>query len=139
MRSQNDSPSNKRLTSLLNSAPFSYVFSEEDIRKKKVVSIDGDITKPELGLSESDQQLLKENVSVVFHCAASVKFDAPLKESLDFNVMGTKRVIDICQQMKNISCFIHCSTAYSHCQLNQIDEKFYSIPIDPKVLLKLSQ
>ena len=49
------------------------------ISKKNIVSLDGDITKPELGLSETERELVIDNVSVVFHCAASVKFDAPLK------------------------------------------------------------
>lgn len=52
--------------------------SEETLRSK-LEAIDGDITKPELGMSHEDRQKLIQNVSIVFHSAASVKFDDPLK------------------------------------------------------------
>ena len=35
--------------------------------------------KPNLGLSEEDTATITDNVSVVFHSAATVKFDEPLK------------------------------------------------------------
>jgi fatty acyl-CoA reductase len=79
LRSKNNTPSNKRLASLLNTPPFSYILNEEDLVKQKVIAIDGDITIPGLGLSEPDRQLLINHTNVVFHCAASVKFDDPLK------------------------------------------------------------
>lgn len=52
---------------------------KEELIREKVTSVVGDITLPRLGLSESDRQLLIDNVSIVFHSAASVKFDDPLK------------------------------------------------------------
>lgn len=52
--------------------------SSETLRSK-LEAIDGDITKPELGMSREDRHKLIHNVSVVFHSAASVKFDDPLK------------------------------------------------------------
>jgi len=45
----------------------------------KLVPIAGDITEPDLGLSEEDKQLIVQNVSVVFHLAATVRFDAPIR------------------------------------------------------------
>ena len=39
----------------------------------------GDITLPGLGISEADRENLRKTVTVVFHSAASVKFDDPLK------------------------------------------------------------
>jgi fatty acyl-CoA reductase len=52
---------------------------KSEILSSKLEAIDGDITKPELGLSPDDRQKLIANVSVVFHSAASVKFNDPLK------------------------------------------------------------
>ena len=45
----------------------------------KVVAIPGDILHDGLGISQSDGDVLKNNVSVVFHVAATVRFDEPLK------------------------------------------------------------
>lgn len=42
----------------------------------------GDMSEPFLGLSEDDQQLLHETVHIVFHSAATVRFD----EELRYNV-----------------------------------------------------
>ena len=35
-----------------------------------------------LGLGEEDMKVLTENVSVVFHLAATIKFDAPLRSGV---------------------------------------------------------
>ena len=45
----------------------------------KVVPVVGDIAGPGLGLGEEDLQLLVENVEVVFHLAATIRFDAPIR------------------------------------------------------------
>jgi len=79
LRSKKDTSSAERLESLLESPPFTFISDEVKIDKKKIVSLDGDITKPELGLSSTERQLIIDNVSVVFHCAACVRFDSPLK------------------------------------------------------------
>jgi len=47
--------------------------------QSKVVALAGDILEPELGLSDSDIEQLSSEVSLVFHSAATVKFDEPLK------------------------------------------------------------
>lgn len=139
IRPKNDKSSHKRVSAMLNDKPFSFLLAEDDPLKKKVVPVEGDITKQGLGFSEEDRQTLVDNVHVVFHCAASIRFDAPLKESLDFNVFATKQVIDLCRQVKQLKSFIHCSTAYSHCQRTEVDEQFYKIATNPSELLKLAE
>lgn len=44
----------------------------------KVVGITGDLSLPELGVSPTDIATMAESVSIVFHSAATVKFDEPL-------------------------------------------------------------
>lgn len=69
----------------------------------------GDITEPELGISQSDQNLLIKTVSVVFHSAATVKFDEALKLSVTINMLGTKRLVELCHRMLGleVSSFGH--------------------------------
>ena len=46
----------------------------------KVVALAGDISLPRLGLSDQDLDSLVENVSVIFHSAATVRFDEELSK-----------------------------------------------------------
>jgi fatty acyl-CoA reductase len=64
--------------------------------------VKGDVTLPELGLSSSDLQLLIENVSIVFHSAATIRFNEELKTALEMNVKGPMRLLEICRQMKRL-------------------------------------
>lgn len=70
---------------------------------KKIVPISGDITLPYLGISEEDQETLANEVSVVIHSAATVKFDEKLKLSINVNVQGTKRIVELCKRMSKLA------------------------------------
>lgn len=85
---------------------FDTVRQENPDILNKIIPIAGDITMPELGISEEDQKILCTEVSVVIHSAATVKFDEKLKLSINVNVNGTKRIIDLCKRMKSlvVSC-----------------------------------
>ena len=67
---------------------------------KKLVPMRGDITMDKLGLSWNDTQTLIENVSVVFHSAARVRFDFDMRTALEMNVRGLQRVMQLCRQLK---------------------------------------
>ena len=69
---------------------------------KKLVCVEGDITLPSLGLSAGDTEMLATNVSVVFHAAATIKFDEALKLSLEMNVLGTVRMVQLCHKMEKL-------------------------------------
>lgn len=71
-----------------------------------VIPIEGDITQPELGISNIDQQTLFNNVSIVFHSAATVKFDEQLKLSVTINMLGTKRLVELCHKMQKLEVTI---------------------------------
>lgn len=45
----------------------------------KVIVIPGDIVLPGLGISDTNIELLNQEVSIVFHSAATVKFDEPMR------------------------------------------------------------
>jgi fatty acyl-CoA reductase len=68
----------------------------------KIVPVAGDVTESELGISKADQELLICRVSVVFHSAATVKFDEALKLSVTINMLGTKRLVQLCHRMHNL-------------------------------------
>jgi fatty acyl-CoA reductase len=66
------------------------------------VPLAGDCTEIGLGLSVTDRQTLEENVSVVFHAAATVRFDDPLKSAVLMNTRGTREIMMVARNMKNL-------------------------------------
>lgn len=122
LRSKNNQSAEKRLIQLLKNKPFSPKYKYTDLLQK-TVAIDSDIVKPDLGLSQSDRTLLEDRVNIVLHCAASVKFDAPLKDNLRDNVDGTRSILTLCNNIKHLDALVHVSTAYSNCHVRDIEEK----------------
>ncbi len=73
----------------------------------------GDLTKPGLGLSESDLEWLSERRLGVIHCAASIRFTAESPDGEPFlsNVAGTKYLLDVLAKC-TVESFLYVSTAY---------------------------
>ncbi|KFM76183.1 putative fatty acyl-CoA reductase, partial [Stegodyphus mimosarum] len=114
---------------------FERVKNEQPSTISKLVAIHGDLTLPGLGISPSDVNLLISNVSIVFHSAATVKFDEPLKRSVDMNVLGTRRLVELCHKMTHLEALIHVSTAYCNCDREQVDEVVYPPPVPPQKIV----
>lgn len=51
----------------------------QSVLNQKIEAVSGDITLPGLGLNDEDRDKLLKNVSIVFHSAATVRFDDPLR------------------------------------------------------------
>ena len=80
LRSKLGSDSRQRLNDqILNSVVFSRIRRENEKLLSKVIPVSGDITYPGLGINSSDMKVLKDHVNVVFHVAATIRFDEPLK------------------------------------------------------------
>ena len=47
--------------------------------RSKLVAIEGDLLLPAMGISQEDEMKLIDNVNIVFHSAATVRFDEPIK------------------------------------------------------------
>lgn len=56
-----------------------------------------------LGLSDDDYGTLTRNVSIVFHVAATVRFDEPIRDAIIKNVRGTREIVALFKRMKNLS------------------------------------
>lgn len=89
---------------------------------EKIQVIEGDAQKLNLGISEDDAEKLK-SCSVIFHSAASVRFDDPLKDAILLNTRGTREVCKLAQTMPNLKSFVHVSTAYIRPTFLHIEEK----------------
>lgn len=106
---------------------------------EKIVAVNGDITSIRLGLSNEDWSTITDEINVIFHAAATVKFDEPLKFATLTNVRGTVETVKFGKSCKNLKCFNYVSTAFAHATKSRInsdvEEKFYPCPIPPDVII----
>lgn len=105
--------------------------------KEKCHAFPGDLILPELGVVQSDRELLKAVFSkgkgFCIHVAADVRFDNPIDKSIAINVHGTSQVLDLCEEI-GIEAFVHTSTLYVNSREHlkaRIWEKFYDLEFDP--------
>uniref|UniRef100_A0A1I8F7C8 Fatty acyl-CoA reductase n=1 Tax=Macrostomum lignano TaxID=282301 RepID=A0A1I8F7C8_9PLAT len=95
----------------------------------------GDLFEPNLGLSQKDVELLIRNVSIVFHSAATVRFDEHLKIAVQMNLEGPKKVAELCERMPHLEALVHVSTAYANCDRRVVEEAVYAPEVHPQKLL----
>ena len=71
----------QRIDALLNSSIFERVRRDADWHeiRAKLVAVEGDLEQPGLGISADVRARLVQHVNVIFHSAATVRFDEPLK------------------------------------------------------------
>lgn len=129
VRSKRGKNPQARLEKLFDSQMFARLKQEQPDAFEKVTALEGDLSEPNLGLSVLDEAALVDSVSVVFHSGATVKFDEPLREAAELNIMGTRRVLELCKQMPNLCAFVHVSTAYCNAEKRDVLEVVYPPPI----------
>ncbi|XP_055536616.1 putative fatty acyl-CoA reductase CG5065 [Wyeomyia smithii] len=100
------------------------------------VLIGGDVMEPDLAISEVDKQLIIDNVSIIYHCAATIRFDEALKKAVLLNTRGTKLMVELAKQCKKLEMFGYVSTSYCHLNEKLLMEKPYSPPANPHKVIK---
>lgn len=131
IRPRKGQSASERLQQLLCSPLFDPLRKERACDLQKVEAVEGDITQPELAISTADRTILSRSVNIVFHSAATVKFDEKLKLSVTINMLGTQRLIELCRRMTNLEALVHVSTAYCNCDRSKVEEIIYPPPMGP--------
>ncbi|XP_012528500.1 fatty acyl-CoA reductase wat isoform X2 [Monomorium pharaonis] len=129
----------QRTEEIFDDAVFAKLRDEQPKFRHQIVAIAGDCSQPNLGISAQDRATLIREVSIVFHVAATVRFDEKLKLAVPINVRSTRDVVNLCKEITNLKSFIHVSTAYANCPQNVIEEKFYDPPMDSDKLIALME
>ena len=70
-----------------------------------------------MAMSEADRSTVTRETNIVFHVAATVRFEEKLSKSIKINVRGTKELMDLAREMEGLESLVHVSTAYVHCHL----------------------
>ncbi|XP_050463960.1 fatty acyl-CoA reductase wat-like [Cataglyphis hispanica] len=118
---------------------FTKLRDEQPKFRHQIVAIAGDCSQPNLGMSSQDRATIIREVSIVFHVAATLRFDEKLKLAVPVNVRSTRDVLNLCKEISNLKSFVHVSTAYANCPQKVIEEKFYDSPMDSDKLIALME
>ncbi len=93
--------------------------------QKRIHIFQGDITLPNAGLTEDDQEWLTGKIDAVYHLAALVKFDQDLRDELfTANYEGTKHILKLSTRLQ-VKKFYYVSTAYTVGKLPDGVEELY--------------
>ena len=68
---------------------------------RQVRAISGDCSLPGLGLSEEDKEIVR-SCNVVFHVAATVRFDEKIRLATAINVKATVDLLKLARTMPNL-------------------------------------
>ncbi|CAH0602009.1 unnamed protein product [Chrysodeixis includens] len=104
---------------------------------QKLIPVAGDVGEEGLGLSPQDRQTLVENIEVVIHSAATLDFQESLRPTVKINLLGTRRVMELCKEAKKLKVMVHVSSAYVNSFLSEAHEKVYEEPEDAEKVISL--
>lgn len=95
----------------------------------KVQFLVGEMTKPKLGLPDSDLIRLQNEVTVVINGAGNVSLVQDLRASALENSVPHPRLLYLCEQFPFIRVFLHISSAYVNSFLagGTVEEQIYNI------------
>nr|AGD98718.1 fatty-acyl-CoA reductase [Bicyclus anynana] len=137
VREKQGATAQQRVQKLLEQPLFSRIKEEKPQAFEKIIPIVGDISEPQLGIKAEDEELLAEKVSIVYHVAATIKFNEPFEQAMNVNVAGTGRVLNLSKRMKNVKAFVYVSTAFSNTDRKVIEEIIYPAPASLNEVKKL--
>ncbi|XP_074041929.1 putative fatty acyl-CoA reductase CG5065 isoform X3 [Leptinotarsa decemlineata] len=115
----------ERIRDLTNVPLFDELRKQNEHFLNKIIPVNGDIKEVNLGISEEDRKSLIENVNIVYHSAASVRFDDHLKDAILTNVRSAREIITLALEMKSLDVFVHVSTLYANADHMVLEEKLY--------------
>ncbi|KAJ0180625.1 hypothetical protein K1T71_004029 [Dendrolimus kikuchii] len=136
VRSKRSKTPESRIEDMWKLPLFSRIREEKPHVMKKVIVVSGDIQSDNLGIERKQLEEIHNEVSIVFHFAASLRLEAPLKEGLEMNTKGTLRVLEVTKNIKNLVAFVHLSTAFCYPDYERLAEKVHDPPKNPHDVLR---
>lgn len=138
IRSKKNKTPDERLQELKKIPVFDRLRAECPDSFGKLYAIDGDVTELGLGIGADDLRLM-EHVSVIFHSAASVRFDDPLQSAILMNTRGTVEVMKFAESLKGIRSVLHVSTTYCNPTIKVVEEHIYPPNGDWRVAIQIAE
>ncbi|ENN72829.1 fatty acyl-CoA reductase wat [Dendroctonus ponderosae] len=128
-----------RLQAIFESPIFDGIKRDQRTVFDKIEIIQGDCELPMLGISAADLQRMQEEVTVIFHFAATVRFHEHIKKATWLNVRATKDLVGIAKQLRRIKTFVYVGTAFSNSNRKEIEEQIYPSRISAENLIAVCQ
>ncbi|XP_022180348.1 fatty acyl-CoA reductase wat-like [Myzus persicae] len=138
IREKKGKTTEERFKELFNDPVFELMKKEKPNFLEKITAVIGDCALPNMGIEEKYINIIKDEVNIVIHSAATVRFDEHLRIAVNINIIALQDILKISQKIKNLKAFVHISTAYSNCAGREVvDEIFYKPPITGDKLLQV--
>ncbi|XP_061727844.1 fatty acyl-CoA reductase wat-like [Cydia pomonella] len=141
LREKKGQTSQERITKIFQDPVFEILHKRKPGFVSRVTPVNGDITQLRMAISDQDWYTMANEVTVIFHAAATITFDEPLRVATRTNVRGTMQALLLGKDCKKLKSFVHVSTAYAHATHSRIGgsvrEDFYDSPGDPRTMVDL--
>lgn len=129
----------ERMADTFTGALFTSLAKQQPDYMERVQVVEGDTRELDVGLSNEAQAELCENVDIILHAAADVRFDNTLLELSLVNLRGTREMLRLAERCKKLQMFAYISTAFSHCVRTKVEEKFYEAPISAEQMIRIAE
>lgn len=113
----------------------------------RLIVFDGDILQPNMGLSASELDVLRNNVQVVIHAASTIHLGRSLRDLIKPIIEASQMIADLVLSFPKFDRFVYVSTAFANsylCPRNPgtgatIEEEIYSLRIESNVTDELEE
>src|ERR1051325_9150527 len=78
----------------------------------QITVIEGDLTRPGLGLHTAALRQIQKEITEIIHCAAETRFGLPIEQARATNTRGTSNLLKMARGCKRLEKFAHLSTVY---------------------------
>ncbi|XP_063926565.1 fatty acyl-CoA reductase 1-like [Zophobas morio] len=129
----------ERIKTITDLPLFDVLKSKNPDSLNKIKIVVGDVRELDLGLNLQERQILIDEVNVVFHGAASVRFDDSLTDAVIMNTRGTREVAKLVLEMKNLDVFVHISTTYCNSDRKVVEERLYPAVADWEKTIEIAE
>ena len=113
----------------------------------RLVVFDGDILSPNIGLSMSELNVLRDNVQVVIHAASTIHLGMRLRDLIKPIIEASQKIADLALSVPNFDRFVYVSSAFANAYLYprnpgtgvKIEEEIYPLRIENEVTEELEE
>ncbi|XP_072379072.1 fatty acyl-CoA reductase 2-like [Diabrotica undecimpunctata] len=114
-----------RCATMFDSVVFEQLQRVDNQFFKKVILVEGDLQKPDLGLSINDKNTIINEVECIFHFAAASKLNESFANAVNINIGGIVSLMKLAKIMQKLETFVFLSSVFSNFPEYEIKEEFY--------------
>ncbi|CAH0699600.1 unnamed protein product [Spodoptera exigua] len=133
----------ERLEEMLQDPVFNLVKKKKPNFAENIVPVKGDVSEIRLGLNDDDWMMITTEVDIIFHVAATTRFDEALRVSTMINIRGTRESVLLGRDCRKLKSFVYVSTTYSTATEANVDkevmERFYPCPLPPELMINMAE